>query len=187
MRIRLNLAVLPSSRERYALAGAIPVALVGLAAAVWLSASAARSSRDYLSANRERLRLQAEQVDLSEKEKDLTRQLEQPSVQSVFRSLHFINAAMARKRISVTGLTEAVTRFLPKGTRLTSLGLAPEGGNLAVRIVLAGRTEEALEDFLIKLEDSPDFKDVAIINQGFEESGDTEAPVTLTCVAHYVR
>ncbi len=186
MKVTLNLAVSHSTYQRYAFAWGLPAALVGLLAAIFLGISAATSGREYLLANRERIRLQGQEADLIERERVLSQKLEQPHVRAVLSSVRFINAAIGKRRVSVTGLAEETTQFLPKGVRLTSLALAHDEKNLTVRFVLSGQNEEALEDFLIKLENSPDFKDVAITNQGFDEMGAGGAPLRLTCTARYV-
>lgn len=186
MKVTLNLAVSHTSYQRYAFAWGLPAALVGLLVAIFLGISAATSGREYLVANRDRVHLQGQETDWIEKERALSQKLEQPRVQAVLRSVHFINDAIDRRRVSVTALAEETTQFLPKGVRLTSLALARDEKNLTVRFVLSGQNEEVLEDFLIKLENSPDFKDVAITNQGFDETGAGGAPVRLTCTAHYM-
>jgi hypothetical protein len=64
--------------------------------------------------------------------------------------------------------------------------MAPDGQELAVRFVITGKSEEAIERFLSNLEDSPHFKDVAIINQGFEEAGAASELENIACSAHYL-
>jgi hypothetical protein len=75
---------------------------------------------------------------------------------------------------------------MPDEVRLTGLALAPEGQELAVRFVITGKSEEAIERFLSDLEDSPHFKDVAIVNQGFEQTGAASELENIACTAHYL-
>jgi hypothetical protein len=86
----------------------------------------------------------------------------------------------------VTGLAADITDLMPDEVRLTGLALAPDGRELAVRFVITGKSEEAIESFLSDLEDSPRFKDVAIIKQGFEEKGASSELEDIACTAHYV-
>jgi hypothetical protein len=64
--------------------------------------------------------------------------------------------------------------------------MAPDGNELAVRFVITGKNAEAIERFLSDLEDSPHFKDVAIINEGLEETGANTELENIACTAHYV-
>jgi hypothetical protein len=46
--------------------------------------------------------------------------------------------------------------------------------------------EDAIETFLNDLEDAPDFKDVAIVNQGFQEEAVQGEQVNVICTARYL-
>jgi hypothetical protein len=52
--------------------------------------------------------------------------------------------------------------------------------------VITGKNAGAIETFLSNLEDSPSFKDVAIINEGFEEAGTVSELENIACTAHYL-
>lgn len=185
MKVTLNLAVSTPS-ERYVFAWAAPVGLLALAGSLFILFSAGRSLREYRQANRDRLKLQKQEAELTETEKGLRKELEQPRPREVLRAVRYINSLIAKKHVSLTGLTEKVAQLLPSSVQLTGMALSQEGGKLVVRFVVAGSSEEAVENFLINLEDSSDFQDVAIINQGFEETGGPGGSVRLTCTARYL-
>jgi hypothetical protein len=54
-----------------------------------------------------------------------------------------------------------------------------------VRLAVTGKDESSVEDFLSKLEDSPSFRDVAIVNEGFETTAPGE-PIQVVFTARYV-
>lgn len=185
MKITLNLSVAPSAHERYALAGALPVALLGLVVLVWLSLSALHSYRDYRKAHRALLEVQAAEARLRTRETALKGELEQPGSQQVYRGVRFVNALIDQKRFSLAELTEQVTKLLPPQVRLAGMALAAGGNEPVVRFTIVGNSEEAVEKFLINLEDSSYFRYVAIINQGFEQEGSAGGPVRIACTAQY--
>lgn len=55
-----------------------------------------------------------------------------------------------------------------------------------VRMGLTSKGEDAVETFLNDLEDAPDFKDISIINQGFQEESSLGTEVNLMCTARYL-
>jgi len=61
-----------------------------------------------------------------------------------------------------------------------------KGGTLALRMGVAARSEAGLETFLNDLEDAPEFKDVSIINQGFQEDSAQAGQVNVILTARYL-
>lgn len=185
MKIGINLAVLPSARERYALAWALPLGLLGLAGFVLLSIFAFRILGEYRNIQRDFGKLREQESVLEAKEKALTGNLEQPHSRLLSREAQFVNALIEKRQLSLTEMTVEVSKLLPKDVRLTALGFSPQEGASLVRFNVAGRNEEALEDFLSNLEDSSEFKDVAVLNQGFQPAGAAGGPVLLLVSARY--
>jgi hypothetical protein len=60
------------------------------------------------------------------------------------------------------------------------------GDDYMIQMGITARNEDAVETFINDLEDSPDFKDVAIINQGFQEESSQPDQVNIMCSAHYL-
>ncbi len=186
MRVALNLAIPPSARERYALVWAIPATLLGLLAMVFLLLASVRSYREYKSGQRSIAAYQARADALHAQEMKLRGQLEEPHSRLFLNNVQFVNALIEKKRISLTDLAADVTELIPDEVKLTTLALAPDGQELSIRFVITGKNEEALERFLSNLEDSPRFKDVAIINEGFAETGNSSELENIACTAHYL-
>ncbi len=186
MRVALNLAIPASARERYALFWAIPATLLGVAGLAFLLLASVRSYREYRAVQKSIARYQDRENALRAQEMALRRQLEEPQSRRFLDNVQIVNALIEKKRISLTDLAAEVTDLIPDEVRLTALALAPEGQELAVRFVITGKNEEALEQFLSHLEDSPHFKDVAIINEGFEEAGASSELENIACTAHYL-
>ncbi len=186
MRVALNLAIPPSARERYALLWAIPATLLGIAGLVLIILFSDRSYREYRVVHASVVQYQDRDNALRAQEMALRRVLEEPASRRLLNDVQFINSLIEAKQVSLTSLATDITELIPDDVRLSALAMAPDGPELAVRFVITGKNAEAIERFLSDLEDSPHFKDVAIINEGIEETGaDTELE-NIACTAHYV-
>ena len=185
MKISVNLAFVPSRRERYGLAWTVPVILFGVAGLIAFSIIAAGNIRKYRNVQQESLSLEEQNRALVRRELELRKALSQPAFQTVSREAQFVNSLIEAKRLSATDLTWKVSRLMPASARLSAFSLTSRD-EPQVRFYVVARDEEAVETFLSALEDSPDFEDVAIVNQGFETSGPEEGPLTITCTARYV-
>jgi len=186
MKVVLNLAIPPSAHERYALYWAIPATLLGVAGLAFLLFFTVRSLREYRAVQKSVAEHQRRENTLRAQEMALRKQLEEPESRRLLDDAQFVNALIEQKRFSLTGLAADITDLIPDEVRLTGLALAPGGQELAVRFVIAGKSEEAIERFLSNLEDSPHFKDVAIINQGFEQTAAASELENIACTAHYL-
>jgi Tfp pilus assembly protein PilN len=186
MKVVLNLAIPPKAHERYALFWAIPATLLGIAGLAFILLSTVRSFREYEGVQKSVAEHQAREDALRAQEMALRRQLEEPGSRRLLNDVQFLNELIEAKRFSVTGLAADITDLIPDEVRLSGLAAAPQGKELAVRFVLASKSEEAIERFLSSLEDSPHFKDVAIINEGFEQTGATSELENIPCTARYV-
>lgn len=186
MKITLNLSPAPSPHERYGLAWALPTAVVAMAGLVLLALLALRGFREYRTVHRSVLEVRQHEGQLRSRETGLRRELEQPQFREVYRQAQFVNSLIDQKQFSLTALTEKVSELLPGEVRLTGLALSPARKEPVVRFGVVGNTEEAVETFLSNLEDSSDFADVAILNQGFAQEGATQGPVTIACTARYL-
>ena len=186
MRVTLNLAIPPSARERYALLWAIPATLLGIAGLVLIILFSDRSYRQYKVVHESVVRYQDRDNAVRAQEMALRRVLEEPSSRRLLNDVQFINALIAAKQVSLTSLAADITELIPDDVRLSSLAMQPEGQELAVHFVITGKNAEAIERFLSDLEDSPHFKDVAIINEGLEETGANTELENIACTAHYV-
>ena len=186
MKVVLNLAIPPRARERYALYWAIPATLLGVIGLAILLLFTVRSFREYKAVQKSVAERQGRENTLRAQEMALRKQLEEPKSRRLLDDVQFVNVLIEKKRVSLTGLAADITDLMPDEVRLTGLALAPEGQELAVRFVITGKSEEAIERFLSDLEDSPHFKDVAIVNQGFEQTGATSELENIACTAHYL-
>ena len=186
MKVVLNLAIPPSARERYALYWAIPATLLGVTGLAFLLLFTVRSFRAYRAVQKSVAEHQGREDTLRAQEMALRKQLEEPESRRLLDDVQSVNALIEKKRISLTGLATDITDLMPEEVRLTGLALAPDGQELAVRFVITGKSEEAIESFLSDLEDSPHFKDVRIINQGFEQTAAASELENIACAAHYL-
>lgn len=185
MRVTLNLATARSPRERYALLWAVPVAVMALVGLAIFSASAVGSFRKYLERHRSVAERQELETQLRFREKALKAELDRPDLRELYRQARYVNALIESKHFSATELLEKVSKLLPAQVRLSGLALTQSDAGPVVKFNVVGGNEEALEAFLINLEESPDFSEVTIINQGFEQEGGAEGPVNISCTARY--
>jgi len=186
MRVSLNLAIPPSAGERYALVWAIPATLVGIAGLVFILLFSSRSYRQYKVVEKSVAEYQNRDNVVRAQEMALRRQLEEPEIRRLLNDVQLVNSLIEQKQISLTGLVEDIADLVPDDVRLDSLAMAPDHDQLTLRFVITGKNAEAIETFLSNLEDSPSFKDVAIINEGFEEAGTTSELENIACTAHYL-
>lgn len=186
MKIALNLAVAPSARERYAAYWAIPATLLGIAGLVFLLVSTNRSYKEYKNVEKSAAESQQRVNALTAQEMGLRRRLEDPQTRQLVKNAQFINGLINDRRFSLTDLAADITHLMPAEVCLTGLAAIPDGQDMAVKFVITSKTEKAIEVFLSSLEDSPRFKDVAIINQGFEQQGAASDLENIACTAHYL-
>ena len=186
MRVTLNLAIPPSARERYALLWSIPATVLGIAGLVLITLFSLRSYRYYQVVHASVVQYQDRDNALRAQEMTLRRGLEAPAHRRVLNDVQFVNALIEAKQVSLTSLVEDITELIPDDVRLSALALQPDGHELALRFVVTSKNSEAIERFLSDLEDSPHFKDVAIMNEGLEETGNDTELDNIACTAHYV-
>ena len=186
MKVVLNLAIPPSARERYALYWAIPATLLGVTGLAFLLLFTVRSYREYKAVQKSVAEQQGRENTLRAQEMALRKQLEEPESRRLLDDVQFVDDLIEKKRVSLSSLATDITDLMPDEVRLTGLALVPEGQELAVRFVITGKSEEAVERFLSDLEDSPHFRDVAIVNQGFEQTGAASELENIACTAHYL-
>jgi hypothetical protein len=189
MKITLNLSPAASARDRYALAWAIPATLVGLAALVFLSRASLREYREYREIQHQLADVQMHAEELSNREAEIRRKFEYPAYRDLLRQSRFVNNLIDQRELSLTELSARLAGLLPENAHLTGLALtSPKkpGDDYAVRMGITAKGEDAVETFVNDLEDSPDFKDVSIINQGFQEEASQGQQVSLVCTARYL-
>lgn len=186
MKVSVNLASSSSPRERYALAWALPLALSGAIGLVMLSYAAARNYVEYHKIQSQLAGLVQQKQQLIAKEAALKKDLEQPRERTVLRKVEYVNGLIDKKRLTLTQVTESVAKLLPPTVRLASMSLARPKDELEVRFLVVGKSEDALEAFLGNLEESPDFQDFAVSNQGFQRSDAAGEGVSINCTARYV-
>jgi hypothetical protein len=185
MRVQLNLASSPSHRERYALAWSLPLLTAGILAMAFLAPLTVRNQREYAKVRREAAKLQEQQAALAAKEKGLRAQLQQPASLRTAREAAFVNELIEAKRLTVTDVAARVSTLMPASVRLKGLSLSLEHHAPEVHLAVTGKDEASVEDLLGKLESSPSFQDVAIVNEGFETAAPGE-PIHVVFTARYV-
>ena len=186
MRVSLNLALAPSRRERYALAWALPATVLGLAVLALLGFTTWRQFRDYRHVHALLAAQEAREESMRSQEMSLRKELEQPKYRVTLNEVKFLNLLIQRKQVSLTRLAAEITGMLPDEVRLNGLSLMNKQDELLVRIVLNAKDVKGIETFLGNLEDSPHFRDVELVNQGFAESGPAGSPLNVACTARYM-
>jgi len=186
MKTTLNLSTVHASWERYALAWAIPALVAGLAGLVLLIVGSRRQYRTFRADQQQVQEIQKREADLRGREAAVRRELDKPAYLELLRQVRFVNALIDAKQVSITGLIAEMVRFMPADARMSALSMESQNQDLMVHFTVIVKNESALESFLNKLEATPDFKDVTIVNSGFEESGSQPGQVPVLCTARYV-
>jgi hypothetical protein len=189
MRITLNLSPAERARDRYALTWAIPATLIGAVALVFLGRSFEREFREYREVQHQVVEVQKRSNQLHDQERTIRKKLEDPGYRELLRRAQFVNTLIDQRQISLAELSARLGGLMPDDARLTGLALTtPKGKSTEylVRMGITARDEDAIETFLNDLEDAPDFKDVAILNQGFQEESTQAGQVNIVCTARYL-
>ena len=135
------------------------------------------------------MELQARSTDLHNQETAIRKKLEDPSYRQLLLQAKFVNKIIDDRKLSLTQLNSRVAGLLPEDAQLTGLALtSPKkpGEDYSVRFGINSRGEDAIETFLNDLEDSADFKDVSIVNQGFQEDASQGEEISVMCTARYL-
>src|SRR5215469_8637436 len=185
MKVSLNLSLAQSFRQRHVVAWALPLLAVSAILLFRIGLSIEANWKEYGAIRKSVQSEQSRQNELTAQEAAVKAKLEQPENRALLREVKFVNSVIEQRRLSVTGLTEKVTVLLPPQVRLAALSLPDSSGDPVVHLGIEGTSEEPVETFLTNLEDSPDFKDVSLLSQGFEQKG-SGVPVIITCTARYV-
>lgn len=189
MKITLNLSPAESLRDRLALAWAIPAILLGIVALILLGRGSRREYRDYREVQSQLLKVQTRSTDLQNQEAVIRKKLEDPAYRQLLLQAKFVNKIIDDRKLSLTQLNSRVAGLLPEDAQLTGLTLmSPKktGDDYAVRLGIDARGEDAIETFINDLEDSVDFKDVSIVNQGFQEDTPQGEEISVICTARYL-
>ena len=189
MKITLNLSPAASARDRYALAWAIPATLVGLAVLILLGRASLQEYREYRGFQIQLTEVQTRADELHNQEEALRRKFEHPAYRKLLGQARFVNGLIDQRELSLTELSARLAGLLPEDAHLTGLMLtSPKrpGEDYVVRMGITAKGEDAIETFINDLEDAPDFKDVSIINQGFQEESSQGQQVSLMCTARYL-
>lgn len=189
MKITLNLSPPSSARDRYALAWAIPATLLGLVGLVLLGRASFHEYRDYLGMQHQLSEVQFRADELRQQEADIRKKLTDPAYRELLIRAKFVNELIEQRLFSPSEVSTRLAGLLPEDAHLTGLALgAPKkpGEDYAVRMGITAKDEDAVQTFINDLEDSPDFKDVSILNQGFDKEASQGPQMNLVCTARYL-
>lgn len=186
MKITLNFAAAESSRNHNVLSWAIPAAIVGLAGLVWLGMGITHELSQYHVIQHQKSVYQQHEDQLRRQEVTLHHQLASPKYKDLMRKAKYMNSLIDKRRLSLTEIVKEVDHILPDDAHLTRLELLMQDKHVVVRFSMTAKSEDALETFMGGLEDSPDFRDVTIAHQGFQEVGAEPGQVIVTCIATYL-
>ncbi len=103
--------------------------------------------------------------------------------------VNFVNQLIDERQLSLSEVSARIAGLLPEDAALNGLQLVSSkkaGEDYEIRMGITARNEDAIETFINDLEDAPDFRDVTIINQGFEEQSSQPDQVNVLCSARYL-
>jgi hypothetical protein len=163
--------------------------LAGLAALALLGRASLQEYREYRGYRQQASEVQVRVDALRNKEASIRKKLQDPEGRALLHEVHFVNTLIDERELSLSELSARVADLLPDDAHLTGLALTPPkkpGDDPEVRIGVNAKGEDAVESFINDLEDAPDFKDVSIINQGFQEETALGEQVNIVCTARYL-
>ncbi|HET7841359.1 MAG TPA: hypothetical protein VFM21_07130 [Terriglobia bacterium] len=185
MKVTLNLALLPSRRERYALSWAVPLALLSAVGLAVIIHRGVINVREYRVVQSDIVQARELNQRLSGQEKDLRRSVEQPEYQAISSQAQYLNSLIEDKKVSASDLVMRIGELMPDDVHLAAMSMKQAKGSY-VSFSVVGKNEEALEKFLTALEDSPDFQDLSVSSEGFQSQGEAAGSTSITCSARYV-
>ena len=189
MRITLNLSPAASARDLLALAWAIPATIAGLAAVVLFGRASLNEYREYHVIQNQLAEVQARTDGLRNQEAAIRGKLEDPAYRDLLHRAQFVNSLIQQRQLSLAEVSARLAGLLPEDAHFTILALASPrklGDDYTIRMGITARNEDALETFINDLEDAPDFKDVSIVNQGFQAESSQPDQVNIICSASYL-
>lgn len=186
MKLDLNLAQPESRVERSLFLWAPLLIALTLLLLIRILAVAEHDFTAYRRVHQSVLRYEAETGEMRSQAVRANALLGQAATVKLYQQINFLNALIRQKKVSLSALTLKVTRLLPDQTRLDELSLAETGDGPVVELSVEGDGNEAVYDFLNRLESSPDFDAVTVTNQSFASQTQDKGFVILTCSARYV-
>ncbi|MGH9352641.1 MAG: hypothetical protein ACRD2G_10850 [Terriglobia bacterium] len=186
MKVRVNLAQPEKWRERTVYVWAPILILGGSVLLVYLIFASARQFAEYRKVDRAVVRYEAEVHETKTKGIHLTAVLRQPQTLKLYAQINFLNSLIEQKKLSLSGLTLKVAKFLPSQVRITGLALAETTKGPVIEISVEGAVNQVTGAFLNNLEASPDFEGVTVLDQSFGAENQPGNLVSLTCSARYI-
>ncbi len=190
MKITLNLAPAESLRDRIALVWTVPLTVICVAFLIYFGRATFAEIRHDHSVESQLADIQQKTADLHNQEVGIRAKLDTPASQALITRANFVNTLIDQKRLSLTDISARVAGLLPEDAHLTGLALVSpkKDGEITydLRMAISARNEDAVETFINDLEDAPDFKDVTIVNQGFQADSTLPDEVNIICTASYL-
>lgn len=186
MKISVNLATYSSPGERYALAWALPLALLAALGFVFLVRSVVYNFNEYQKVQRDLDAATLKNKAMSDTEAALRKDLDLPAQKAVFQKAHFVNGLIDDRQFSLIELTRQISKVMPASARLLSLSALRPKNDILVRLSVVARDEEGLEKFIENMEEAPEFTDLNIANQSQAAAKQMAGMVGISCTARYL-
>lgn len=176
MRTSINLATAPFIPARRFLLTVGSLAVVALAATVFVGIEAARTWQERTATEARARELVAERGRLLDEQRRLQEELQAPAIRQVLERTQFFNGLVRRKNLSWTNLVLDLQERLPARVRI--LALSPslrDDGRLQVEMQVGGDSAQAVIEFLQALEKNAKFQEIALHSQARSTSARADA------------
>lgn len=171
--IHLNLAARPYRDYRLIW---IVVAIVSLVTAVLMIANINTAYRYFVNTRETREKIASIEQDTAvelARGKQIEAQLGAVNLRSLALQTSYINAQIAERAFSWSGLLDDLERVMPKDVRLVSLNPAVDkDGTIRITMTLQGKSSRAVIDMINRLQANPHFQ------RPFPSSQTTDAAIT---------
>ncbi len=165
MRARLNLATSPlESNRRFAIA-ATAVSLVAVIALVGLSWHVYSSYRADTEARTQQVAIEKDIASLQQQRQALTAYFNEPATVQRRERAAYLNGLIHQRAFPWIKIFMDLERTLPEGVRVVSVEPRMEGDNVQLKFVVGAATDEGKLNFLKKLETSPEFSHIQLIQE----------------------
>jgi hypothetical protein len=185
MRVTLNLATRPRRSGQASRAGVVVLVGLTLVATLWVATAAWRTWQGEANPAAQAVALRSRLNQLARERQEHEARLRAPAARAVLERVGFYNQLLERKAVTWAELFVALEQHLPERARI--LAVRPEvdeRGALRLELRVGAESPLLLVQFLQRLEQSPQFREVAVRSgQRSERAGDD--PIVAEVIATY--
>ena len=185
MKVRLNLATSPLESKRRFAVGASVIGILSVLGLVMLSWSAFSVWRAEKVSRARQEALESQIAALQQQRQGLAAFFDQPETVKRRQRAAYLNALIQQRAFPWIKIFMDLESILPEGVRVVNIVPKLAGDNVQLRFTVGALTDEGKLKFLKKLETSPEFSQIELLNESSSVRTDQGDRVVLELVAQY--